>query len=168
MSDGLPPLPESAWHQPRMRRRRTIVGSGCAVLLLVMGACAGCFVTGSRAQPEGAAFIREIAPRLMRPWTPEVLSQNAAPALTSAMKPGQLEKLARFVSTRLGPLARIDAIREGSFKVYVGSAGFQVRTQYVMEATFEKGPATIQWALLKQGDTWSIEGFHVNSDLLLE
>lgn len=168
MTDGLEPLPASAWEEPRMRRRRALIGTGCAVMLLVMGACSGCFFVGRRAQSEGEAFLRQLSPRLMQPWAPAVLSENAAPGLTRGMTPGQLEKFVRFVADRLGSLTRIDAVHEGRFNVYAGTEGFQVRVQYVMEGTFEKGAATIQWVLLKQAGQWRVEGFRVNSDLLMQ
>jgi hypothetical protein len=163
-----PPTPESSGGAPQWKWKRSLFGFGCSALILMTSTCAGCMVVGSRARSEGVAVVRDLAPRLMQPWAPEALSQNAAPALMNGMKPGQLEKLFRHLTSHLGPLKSIDQINEGPFNVFVSNAGFQVHVQYVMEATFEKGPATVRWTLLKQDGRWRIEGFFVNSDLMME
>jgi hypothetical protein len=37
---------------------------------------------------------------------------------------------------------------------------------YKAQAEFEKGEATIEIQLRRAGDTWKINGFHINSDAL--
>jgi hypothetical protein len=42
-----------------------------------------------------------------------------------------------------------------------------VSARYVARAHFEKGDALVQLTLLKQGDAWMIEGFHIRSSALM-
>ena len=46
--------------------------------------------------------------------------------------------------------------------------GEVIRAVYTAKLIFAAGPADIKVTLIKHGDEWQIEGFDINSDVLLK
>lgn len=132
------------------------------------GSCVGCFVVGSRASTEGAAFARETIVLVSQPWNAEALVSRAAPELLQTTSREKLVDFVAFISRRLGPLRAAGPMQNGQWRVYVGTKGPAVFTSHFSDCEFERGPGRVTVQLVRRGDTWQVLSFHINSDLLMK
>jgi hypothetical protein len=66
----------------------------------------------------------------------------------------------------LGPLLEYRG-SEGQALMAVINSQTAVSAEYVARARFEKGDADLRLSLIKQGDAWLVEGFHIGSPAVM-
>jgi hypothetical protein len=71
---GLPPLPPDAW---RGRRLHPLLRLAVIGLALAMSSCVGCFVIGSRAVKDGAAYADASVRAITASWDPAAFPSNS-------------------------------------------------------------------------------------------
>ena len=162
------PVPEESPPPQRAGCRRIVVWSFVALALITCGSCTGCVIIGHNAQQDGEDFLRELAPKLMQPWSSDTLRANAGPWLQSTMPPEKADKFISLLNTRLGNMQKIRQLTPVSYRVYLGTMGLQIVVNYEMIAQFDKADASVRWTIVKQNGKWSVEGFYIGSDALLD
>lgn len=151
-----------------MRKLLTILGVMFAVILVLVVIAAAIFIPHSlKLEHEGAIYIRSAVPKIVEHWNPQELRERATPELLKAAKsPDEIDRLFKMFS-KLGALKHLDT-PEGTVtsSAYTGT-GVVTVGNYEVHAEFERGAATIKIQLLRVGDAWKINGFHISSDVFL-
>jgi len=107
---------------------------------------------------ESKAYVDAAIPAVFKSWNEKELLNRASPEFKQAVPQQKLDELFHKLSN-LGPLRKCEPAQ--------GRAGMsnqadkQVKAEYIANATFDKGKALIDLALIKHGDQWQILGFVV-------
>jgi len=110
---------------------------------------------------EAKAYVDQAVVAICGNWDQQQLIDRAAPELLAAMKTNSLAGVFERAS-RVGPLLKYEGANgQASMIVYNGNA--KITANYVATAQFEKGEATIKFALVKDDGGWRISGFHVDA-----
>jgi hypothetical protein len=144
-----------------------VFGIGCACLIAAAAAGFGYLAfLGSGLDKESKAYADSTVVAVTSHWDPQALDKLASPILAHAASADQMRSMFDWFGT-LGPLTNSKGC-VGSSAVYA-SVGQQRRTtaQYLCEARYQQGMATVQLSLIKIDKAWMVEGFRVNSDFLL-
>jgi hypothetical protein len=150
-----------------MRKFFFVLGICCACVIAVAAAGFGYLAfLGSGLDKESKAYAESAVVSVTSHWDPQALDKLASPTLTHAASADQMRSMFDWFST-LGPLAASKGCT-GSSAVFA-SVGQPSRTtaQYICEARYQQGTATVQLSLIKTDKAWMVEGFRVNSDFLL-
>ena len=81
--------------------------------------------------------------------------------------PGQTDQLFAKLA-KLGSLKHYDGAKGQAKMFYIGGQGKTVTAEYVANAAFEHGDASIQVRLLQSSGHWQLSNFWVNSPIFLE
>ncbi|MBN1637311.1 MAG: hypothetical protein JW920_12400 [Deltaproteobacteria bacterium] len=117
-------------------------------------------------EKECRAYVDQIVPAILTDMSVETLSGFASDEMLSVIPKEELEEGFTCFS------------KLGEFNSYIGcdgrtstwgslKNGRMITGDYVAQADFETGPATVELLLLKKEGQWSILGFHINSEALL-
>jgi hypothetical protein len=138
-----------------------------AAVLVVMGAIAFGVAAwrGAALDRESKAYADESVLAITKTWSEEELAKRASPNLRNTTTPAQIGQMFNVLRNTLGPLSTYDGSGGQSVMTVGTNAG--TRANYSGKGHFQKGDADIQLMLIKDGDTWMIEGFHVNSPVLM-
>ena len=115
---------------------------------------------------EATAYIQDAVPKIVTNWNSQELVDRATPELMAAGKSrGNIDSL--FVMfQRLGTFKHLETPKGTVVSSAYTGTGTVTIGNYKAQAEFEKGEATIEIQLRRAGDTWKINGFHINSDAL--
>ena len=151
-----------------MKQFLTILGGIFAVILVVIIVALAIFIPRAfKLDRDATAYIQNVVPKIVAHWNAQELVDRATPELLSAAKsPEDIGRL--FVMfRRLGALKRLDTPKGSVYSGAFTGSGSVTIGNYTAQADFEKGTATLQIQLRRVGDTWRINGFHINSDVFL-
>ncbi len=136
--------------------------------LIVLAAVGIAFVAikGSALDKESRAYADSAIPAIVSTWSEKELLDRASPEFNKVVTIDQVDRLFRWLRA-LGALQKCEPAKGQSLMSATTQAGKTVTAEYVAQAEFEKGEATISLRLIKHGDQWQIVNFHVNSPALL-
>jgi hypothetical protein len=149
--------------------RKFFYGLGVVVAVLAVAGAVGLFVlarNGSALDAESRAYVDESIVTIGGHWDVGELWQRSTPHFREITKQEDLRAFFDAAKGALGPLVEYRGAR-GEAMISVTPAGTKITGQYVAGAKFEKGNADVQIAAVKNGSTWGIEGFHIQSSTLM-
>lgn len=151
-----------------MRKFLMVMGAIALVLFAVVGV--GIFMTvsgGADIEAESKPYAEESVAAIATKWNQQEFLRRALPAVRESTKPDELKRLMEAFAAGLGPLVEYEA-KMANFTVNVTAAqGKVVTVNYLVDARFEKGPATIRLTVVKSDGTWMIHTFFVDSPALI-
>lgn len=151
-----------------MKKFFTVLGGIFAVLIVVaVGGILVLSYLGSGLDKESKSYVDANLPKILKNWDADELLQRASPELMTVAPKEQIEQLFTIFSDKLGPLKQYNASNGQSNLSFTTPEGKVITGAYVAEAIFEKAPATIQFRVIKHGDTWQVLEFRVNSDAMI-
>jgi hypothetical protein len=150
--------------------RKFFLGLGVLTALLLVAGGIGFFVlarNGEALDKMSKAYVDDSVLAIAANWNVDELWKRAGPRLRASVKREDLRNLFDALGGALGQMAEYDG-SAGQATMSVVNAQSTVGASYIANARFRKGEAAISVALVKVGDAWMIEGFHVNSPALLK
>ncbi|MBW4552433.1 MAG: hypothetical protein KME35_15190 [Aphanocapsa sp. GSE-SYN-MK-11-07L] len=109
--------------------------------------------------PQAIAYINEAVPKIVSDWNPLELVHRSTPKLRAANQPGHLEQNFAVFADRLGELQAYNGI-----KYFVQEQNTHpTRWNFVIEADFAKGAATITGQILWKGERLFFDSFYVST-----
>ncbi len=151
-----------------MRQMLIILGTIFLIIIIVVTA-AITFVAVREAalDKESKAYVDKTVPLIVSRWDEQELLKRASPEFMQAAPTNELDKF--FVmARRLGKLREYQGSEGQSYISVTTQNGKTITAKYSVNAVFDADPAVINIVLIKHGDQWQIEGFHVDSDLFLQ
>lgn len=152
------------------------------ILLVVGGIATAIFVRkGLALEKDAVAYWETNLPLIVASWNSEDLAKRAAPEFLVPSVQQQLPKVFAFLSP-LGKLKRLGKptgeVTLADFQVSLGDSHFtlanfrgtpirKIWAAYAADAEFEAGPARVDMVLVRNGNSWQVMGFHVNSPALV-
>src|ERR1700736_3043419 len=138
------------------------------LISIVLGAIGFGYIAyrGNALDKESKASADAAISAIVTTWSEKELLDRASPELKQAVPQQQLDELFRRFAG-LGHLQKCDPAQGQSMTSATTQAGIQVRAEYNADATFDKGKALIDIALIKHGDQWQILGFFVKPPRVL-
>ncbi len=116
---------------------------------------------------EAKTYVDRTVPSIVSAWDVKTLVAESAPELLGAAPPEKLEVLFAAFATRLGPLKQYNGATRERYFVNLNPWNRFVTFSYVIDATFEKGPAKIRLGIIGRGGQWKITDFFVVSEALM-
>jgi len=109
---------------------------------------------------ESKTYADDAIRAIVSKWDEKELSKRASPEFKQAVTAQQLDQL--FNGFRgFGHLKKCEPAEGRAGMSPTTQAGEQARAEYYAKATFDKGSAVVDMALIKHGDQWQILGFFV-------
>ncbi len=151
-----------------MKKALAILG-GVFLTVLVIGAVAFTIfvVVGKDLDSQSKAYADAVIPAVIANWDIKELDKRASPELLAAVKRSELEGLF-VVFQKLGKLKEYKGSKGQANISLTTQSGKVITANYVGNAEFENGPASVQLVLIRHADQWQILGFRVNSKVLLQ
>ena len=152
-----------------MKKFFSVLG-GCFVLIIVIaGISLAIFIPRAlRLDREATDYINETLPKVVSPWNSAALLDHSSTELVATLKsPDDIQNLFAMFQ-KLGALKHLDAPTGSVSSMAFTGKGSGTFGNYVVHAEFEAGPASINIQLQRVGESWKINGFHVNSRALFE
>lgn len=101
------------------------------------------------------------------PWNSHALLDRASPKLLRSVNSEQIRSMFDRFGV-LGPLIRSEECKgSAAFFISVGQPD-NTTAQYVCDGQYREGLASVRLSLIKIDQKWMINGFNVNSPVLLE
>ncbi|MGB7257429.1 MAG: hypothetical protein WBD48_05075 [Pseudolabrys sp.] len=150
--------------------RKFFYGLGIFAAIVIVAGGIGFFVlarNGAALDTASKAYVKDSVVTIATNWDSNELWKRASPHLRTMAKQEELRGFFDAARDALGPLVEYRGSQGQSLMSVVNSQS-RVSASYVAQCHFQKGDAVIQVALVKQGDTWMIEGFHINSSVLMK
>jgi hypothetical protein len=146
-----------------MKKTLAIFGS-IFICLIVLGAIALTLliVKSIKLNEDGARYADAVVPTIVSAWSEKALLDRASPEFKKATTIDQLDRLFRWFST-LGGLKSCEPAEGHTLMSTTTKEGKQVIAQYFVKAAFQNGEAVIKLTLIRHGEHWQIQGFHVDS-----
>lgn len=140
-----------------MQRTLTFLGGLFLFILISFGSVA---LWSQTYEPEAKAFVEDSLREISSDWTGDRLVKRAAPELFNGS--GGVEQLNAMISelSSLGPLKSIESLGGTGFG-YNWKSGQYIFANYVTNARFDNGDATIRIGLVRREGQWLITGFHI-------
>ena len=115
---------------------------------------------GNALDKESKTYADAAIPAIVTTWNAKELLDRASPELRQSAPQQQFYQLfGRFAG--LGHLQRCEPAQGQSISGVTWQNGLQEKAEYTAKATFDKGDAVIDLALIKHGDQWQILWFFV-------
>jgi hypothetical protein len=151
-----------------MRKFFTILGGIFAVLIVVLAVAIFILVRkGSALDDESKTYVNDAVITITTHWDPDELMSRASPRFKEATKRDDLAGFFDAAKTALGPIVDYQGAKGSAFVMSTVGTGTTITANYVARAQFSKAEAQLQIALVKIDGQWRIEGFHVDSDVLM-
>jgi hypothetical protein len=142
-----------------------------AVILLVAVVIGMIAVRGSALDKESKAYVDRNLPLIFSTWDEQELLSRASPEFTQNTRKEDLDKDFAGLSRKFGKMQSYEG-SEGqcyvNYRVLSSHNGKVITAVYSAKVTFAGGPAAIRVTLIKHDDAWQIEGFNINSNVLLQ
>lgn len=119
----------------------------------------------SSPEKDAQAFIDKVVPEIVASWDEVVLARYAHPNFYQT-SPRQKVIEYFFTYSMLGPLRKYSPAKGETMEIKTSSGQRYITGNYVAEANFEKGTASIHISIIKNNKEWRITAFQVNSDAL--
>ena len=150
-----------------MKKLFTILGVIFAVIIVIIVIAAAIFIPRTlKLDREATAYIQDAVPRIVTNWNSQELVDRATPELLAAGKSREKIDNIFVMFQRLGSFKHLDKPEGTVVSSAFTGTGMVTIGNYKTQAEFEKGEAMIEIQLRRVGDTWKINGFHINSDAL--
>ena len=117
---------------------------------------------------QATAYIQNTVPEIVGSWNAQALIDRATPELASSMKSSADTGRIFTMFQQLGALKHLDKPTGHITSGASSKTGPITIGSYVAQDDFEKGKATISIQLRRSGNSWEINGFHVDSDVFLK
>jgi hypothetical protein len=117
-------------------------------------------VRGSALDKESKTYADAAIPAIVTSWSENEVLDRASPEFKQAVTQQHLDQLFHRFGT-LGHLQKCEPAQGHAIMSTTLQAGNQIKAEYTAKATFDKGEAVIDIALIKHGDQWQILGFFV-------
>jgi hypothetical protein len=150
-----------------MKKFFMVLGGVFAVLLVV--AVIGFIIVASKGNAldkESKSFVDLVVPKILTDLSKDNLFQYASDELKGSATEDEFDRMFRW----FGQLGKFKEYKEskGQARMFVSpQSGKQITGEYVAQAEFENGPATIIVNTIKPADKWQIRGFRINSSVLV-
>jgi hypothetical protein len=150
-----------------MKKILIILGSIFAILILV-GIISVSILAfkGAALDKESKAYVDEVTPKILENLNQETLFQYSSDELKNSASPEEFDKLFNWF-TKLGKFKEYKGSKGQAGISITTERGKQVTGNYIAQAEFENGPATINITIIKKGNNWQILGFRINSMALV-
>ena len=149
--------------------RKFFYGLGIFTALLITASGLGFYVLardGAALDRVSKAYVEDSIVAVAANWNVDELWKRTIPHFRQTTNVDDVRGLFDAARSALGPLVEYRG-SEGEAAISVHPSNTIVSAKYVAKAHFEKGDALVQLTLLKQGDAWMIEGFHIRSSALM-
>jgi hypothetical protein len=150
--------------------RKFFYGLGVISAFVIIAGGIGFFIlarNGAALDSASKTYVENAVVVIAGNWVVDELLKRASPRLKSMAKPDELRNLFDAAKSALGPLQQYQGSK-GQAMMSVVNSQTSVSAQYVAKGSFAKGDAELRIALVKSGDNWMIEGFHINSSALMQ
>jgi hypothetical protein len=138
-----------------------------AVGIVVLIRDAGSLMTESKAySAESKAYGDDAMLNIFTNWDADELWKRSTPHFRQAIKRDDLSAFFDAGKDALGRLSEYSGT--GGATVTVTSGRKSVKANYMAKTRFEKGDADVRLDLIKDGMVWTIEGFHIDSSVLMK
>ena len=142
-----------------------------AIILLVAVVVGMAAVRGSALDKQSKAYVDRNLPLIFSAWDEQELLSRASPEFTQSTKKEDLDRDFSGLSRKFGKMQSYEGSEGQSYvdyRVLSSHNGKVITAIYSARVTFAGGPAAIRLTLIKHGELWQIEGFNINSDVLLQ
>ena len=150
--------------------RKFFFGLGVFAAFVIVAGGLGFFIlarNGNALDTASKAYVEESVVAIAANWDVDELWKRASPRLRTTVKPDEIRGLFDAAKGALGPLVDYRG-SQGEAMMSLQNASPAVSAQYIANCSFQKGNAEIRITLVKQGDTWLIRGFHINSTAMMK
>ncbi len=146
-----------------MKKLLQILGGIFAVLIVV--AVIGFVVIarkGNALDKESKEYVDRVTPEILSSLSKDKLFEYANDELKTSGTDEQFQKMFAYFG-KLGAFKKCGESK-GQARIFVTpKTGERITGEYIAQADFEKGPATIKIATVKTQGKWYIWGFHIDS-----
>ncbi|HEX7531447.1 MAG TPA: hypothetical protein VF333_09905 [Pyrinomonadaceae bacterium] len=151
-----------------MKKVLMVLGGLFVAFVTVVVIAAAVFIPRAlKLDKDAAAYIEQAVPKIAEHWDTQALLDRASPEFMSVTKSPEDLKRLFIVFRRLGALKHFDTPKGTvSNGVFSDTGSFSVG-HYTVRGTFDHGAADITIQVRRTRNGWTIDGFHINSELFL-
>jgi transposase len=150
--------------------RKFFYGLGVITAIAIVAGGIGLFMlarNGAALDAASKAYVEDTVVTVAAKWDADEFWKRASPHLRANVTRNDMHGLFDTARQALGPLLEYRG-SQGQALMSTMNAQTTISAKYVASAHFQNGDADIQFVLVKQGDAWLIEGFHINSSALMQ
>jgi hypothetical protein len=155
-----------------MKKLLTILGLVFLfIIVLIAVGISIAVVKGLALDKESKAYVDRSLPLIISQWDEAELLSRASPEFMQSTKRKELDKYFAVLSKKFGKMQSYEGSDGQSYvnyQVLSSRNGKVVTAIYTVKVVFDAGPAAIKVTLIKHSDLWQIEGFNINSDVLIQ
>lgn len=112
-------------------------------------------------------YLNKVIPIILSNMNKETFLLYAADQLKNSAKPEELEKVFGWYS-KLGKFKEKKGLSIQLFSITHHVSSGQILGRYIVNADFERGPAEVKVAVIKEGTDWKILEFFINSEAFID
>lgn len=149
--------------------RKFFCGFGIVMACLVVAAGLGIFMLvrdGAALDAESKAYVEKSVVAIADDWDADALWRRGTPDFRRLTDERDLRNFFDAARATLGRLVEYRGAT-GQATISITNAGRLTTANYTARVRFEKGDAEIRIGAIKSGSQWRIEGFHINSSILM-
>lgn len=150
--------------------RKFFYGLGVITAVAIVAGGIGLFMlarSGAALDTASKAYVEDTVVTVASNWNADELWKRASPHLRTIATRNDIRGLFDTARQALGPLLEYRG-SQGQALISTMNSQTALSAKYVARAHFQNGDADLQLVLVKQGDEWMIEGFHINSSALMQ
>jgi hypothetical protein len=143
---------------------------GIVAVIAILGGGIGIFVlarNGAALDTASKAYTEDAVLAIAANWEPDELWKRASPHLRKIATRDQLAGIFEAAKRALGPMQEYRGSKGQALIGFI-NGGKSISARYVATGDFQRGRANLRIGLIKQGDSWMIEGFHIDSPALMQ
>ncbi len=144
--------------------RKFFFGLGVFAAVVIVAAGAGFYIlarNGNALDTASKAYTQDAVVAIAEHWDATELWKRASPHLRKMASFDKMRGLMTNAERALGCLREFRG-SQGQALMALNNTHTAVSAQYVATASFDRGDAQFRVLLVKDGDAWMIEGFHVD------
>jgi hypothetical protein len=144
--------------------RKFFFGLGVFTAVVIVASGIGIFVlarSGAELDAASKAYTKEAVVAISEHWDAGELWKRASPHLRQLAGYDKMRSLMSTADRVLGSLREFRDSK-GEAMIAVNNARTAVSARYIAVASFDRGDAQFSVLLVKNGDAWEIEGFHID------
>ena len=149
--------------------RKLFYGLGVFTAVAVVAAAIGLSIFARNAAGLDVAskeYVDTAAVTIASNWDADEFWKHASGHLRTIAKVEEVRGLFGSARQALGPLLEYRG-SQGQALISAVNSHSTITAKYVAKAHFQKGDADLQFVLVKRGDAWLIDGFHIYSSPLI-
>ncbi|MHB1767439.1 MAG: hypothetical protein ACYCUV_06260 [Phycisphaerae bacterium] len=151
-----------------MKKFFTILGGIFAAMIVILIIVIAIAIPRAiKLEHKGAAYIQVAVPKIAKHWNPRELTDRASPGLLSSLRRHKQVDRLFALFRQLGTLRHLGKPKGSVYSGDFPGGGYEAVGNYTVQAEFAKGAATIDIQLYRTGGSWQINGFYINSSVLL-